>query len=478
MIRTVVATHLSAQDIKHTTVLLNNRTVGYLSSDREVNAVSATHRDVQVIVSLSNQSVYYDPRYNRERLRMWSQAYRELQTGGLKVFPQIINDHRLSAEFLYVFTDKVFLAWQDRSKALYLHRNHKFFRIQPIAKPSGIFPEGWMAHTDFYAFTPRTDDIILRLPSRFPEEFDIDYLEDVLSETNQLSVTMNELTGQLRSYRRTYDQSWLGIQVKRIEHNAVIEKTGDTGNQDFTRLIDRSKASRVRFSQELLPAEAIADKHHYMQGAEWKKNSRETGDPRRGNVRKTNFVPKRAYRPETGPINRQEQKEAIRRLENQRKRKDKMLDNLQSFSFEPYIDKGKKQIKRIFYRNPNEPWLGHLSLLATILVVVLILVGLIKLIGGGDKSENETTGTTVSTATADPEDIDVSAYKKTLEVQIIVKASNLQIRSKPEREAPLVATVSRGDKVIQLSEVYDGWVLVRVDESKIEGFVYADYLLE
>ena len=119
---------------------------------------------------------------------------------------------------------------------------------------------------------------------------------------------------------------------------------------------------------------------------------------------------------------------------------------------------------------------GVLNLLATYVIVFVFLFG--RMIGSRDENTREIAvqETTFETKIMQIDDEVIPPDSALLEIDITVKANNLQIRQKPDADSAIVATVQRGAKLTQLSEPESNWVFVRLADGKTVGYAYADSL--
>lgn len=496
MIKSVFTAHLSEYDKKDLTLLINDRSIGSLSPENKTNFVLTSSRDVHMISGFSNQSTYYDPRFNSDRIYLWNQAFKEMQSQGLKAFPNFIDDHHIYSEYLYLFSSEIFIGWQDRKNGLYLFRNGKLFRLQPTILPPNVFDPDWMQHTDFYSFVPKTSDIIFSISEKVFERLDATKAEKILQENVQLTISMSSILNLLRTYDRKLDLSWIGFEFERIEKNLFTRDIeGDLsyvdgqsrlsqGKRDFTRLINSSRVSRVKDGQRLIPAPRLtvsrSDKADRVnsrlnRGKQTKHNHLNLEETRSlARSAKTS----RQFALEEDRLTRQKN---LKRLENQRPHSDIMWDNVRSFSFEPIINNLKSAVKNFFSLIPHKPVLS--KFLATSIVLVIIV--LFTLIGSaiGSKSKNAIVDTPTETTPFITRKIGrneevVPPESTSLEVDLTVKANNLQVRQAPRSDAPIVAFLQRGAKVTQLSEPNNNWVFIRLADGKTVGYAYAKSLLD
>jgi len=74
-----------------------------------------------------------------------------------------------------------------------------------------FFDDEWMRHTDFYSFAPKTDDLVFSISYKVFEQIDPSKAERIFQDNVQLSNSMSEMIGLLRTYEQKLDLSWLGF---------------------------------------------------------------------------------------------------------------------------------------------------------------------------------------------------------------------------------------------------------------------------
>lgn len=479
MIKSVFAAHLSEQDKQDLTLLFNDRSLGSLSDEDKSNFVLTASRDIHMICGFSNQSVYYDPRFNQDRIRLWVQIFREMQSRGLKIFPKFINNHRIYTEYLHVFNSEVFIGWQDRKHGLYLLRKNRLFRLQPTTLPKNVFNPEWMRHADFYSFRVKEKDIVFSISEKVFSRLNPQEIEKFFLEKNNLSTIMSEIINKLKVYDRDLDLSWFGFQIDRLDKNIFVDEDRSylKTQNDFTTLINSSRVSRVRDGQTLIPAvnprtqqassslyqdtdEILTDQETLITSKSPKKVST------RDNLnRKISDRRHRLYN--------------LEKLEQSRTENDAFWDDIKSFSFEPIINNFKKAWKNIFNFIPNQPTLSKLIIITAILLIILFVFLVGRAIGSksGQVVETEAEDTTFETRMMEVDDEVKPPNVALIEVELTVKANNLQVRQEPKIDAAIVATLQRGAKITQLSEPENNWVYVRLADGNTFGYVYAESLL-
>ena len=494
MIKSVFTAHLSKYDKKDLTLLINDRSIGSLSPENKSNFVLTSSRDVHMVSGFSNQSIYYDPRFNSDRIYLWNQAFKEMQSQGLKAFPNFIDDHHIYSEYLYLFSSEIFIGWQDRKNGLYLFRNGSLFRLQPTILPSNVFDPDWMQYTDFYSFIPKTSDIVFSISEKVFERLDAAKAEKILQDNVQLTTSIGGILNLLRTYDRKLDLSWIGFEFERIEKNMFTKEIDlsyidgqsrlSQRSRDFTRLINSSRVSRVKDGQRLIPApKPIGNRSSRSDQANSRLNRNKQMNHNQLNLEISQSVSGAAKSSRKSPLkeDRLTRQRNLEKLENQRPQSDIMWDNVRSFSFEPIINNLKSAVKNFFSLIPHKPVLSKFVATSIILVVIVLFT----LIGSAIGSKSETDSVDTSTETTpfvtrkigENEEV-VPPDSATLEVDITVKANNLQVRQAPRSDAPLLASLQRGAKVTQLSEPNNNWVFIRLPDGKTVGYVYAKSLLD
>ena len=103
MIRTLVTAHINSLDLHELTIQINDRSLGYLTAQKQQNYVASTNRRVQMITGIRSdrldQNLIVE---SRDMLRKWSAVFRELQIYGLDILPAILKREKLHAEFLFL----------------------------------------------------------------------------------------------------------------------------------------------------------------------------------------------------------------------------------------------------------------------------------------------------------------------------------------------------------------------------------------
>ena len=478
MIKSVFAAHLSEKDKQDLTLLIDDRPLGSLSEEDKSNFVLTASRDVHTMSGFSNRSFYYDPRFNKDRIRLWAQIFREMQSRGLKILPDFIKNHHIYTEFLYLFNSEIFIGWQDRTQGLYLWRKNRLFRLQPTILPNNIFDAEWMNHADFYSFNLKQGDMVFSISEKIFSRLNPNKIEDYFNGKANLPTIINEIISKLRVYYDDLDLTWFGFQVERLDKNIFAEENQShlRKKNDFTNLINSSRVSRVKDGQELIPAPKIkpSDTNYNFQDTdeiliEYKLNEEQ----------KSSTEMKSKFKNNQKVSDRDHRLYNLEKLEKRRTENDVFWDDVKSFSFEPIIQNFKKAMNNIFNFIPDQPVLSKLIVTAAVLLIILFVFMLGRTIGSNNTQVEETQvqESTFETRKMKLDDEVKAPDSALIEVEITVKANNLQVRQEPKTDAAIVATVQRGSKITQLTEPENNWVYVRLSDGKTFGYVYAESLL-
>lgn len=482
MIKSVFTAHLTELDKQDLTLLFNERSLGFLSAEDKANFVLTATRDVHMVTGFSNQSHYYDPRFNQDRIRLWNQAFKEMQAYGIKAFPKFIEDHHIYAEYLYIFSAEIFIGWQDRKNGLYLWRNHELYRLQPTVMPANIFDQDWMQHTDFYSFVPKPNDVVFSISERVFTRLDGKKIDMLFSGKDKLASIISKIMDHFRIYNDNADLTWFGFEIERLDKN--IFKYSDQSRlkriSDFTRLINSSRVSKVKDGQKLIPAPKsykIASQPSNRTGQQ--ERQARPALKARPVSKKTDQGQGKDFVDRLAPqYNREARRKNIEKLEKRVSDRDRLWDEIRSYSFDPIIKNFKKTVANLFNLIPEKPLLSKMmaSSIILILIVFVFLVG--RAIGSKSSTDIETVteSSSFETRLMDKDDKVKPPDSALLEIDLTIKANNLQVRQEPRSDSAIVATVQRGAKVTQMSEPDNGWVYVRLADGKTFGYAYADSL--
>lgn len=477
MIRSTVTAHLAETDRSELTLQLNDRDIGVLATQEQRHYVMSGNRRVQLIAGLQT-----DPEdqasvmSTRALLRHWLMSFRELQINGLGRLPVIIERNRLSADFLLLMDSELILVWCPSKYGVYLHRGQHLYRQQPTFPPANGPFATFCRQLDFYAFRPREGDDLLIIDPSFIDLFDPYDLEDLLGDIHQINVAMTELTRLAYSYGRDADTTWFSAQIQRLdadlellspESRERVAGRREPGRQtgSWSRQLQLSKVvplldGNVRISPAGLDRRPGRDQTTAARSGPqppafttvWSRDEQEAGPmpikSRSGGRQDRNREGSDLYPPKTG-----------------------VMDRVKGWSPEGIKLKILKLHRRLTRLVPGSRGLSLLAYVAMWLVVLVILVAIIMSFGGSRKNkqtdEDKPKVTSQETSNESP--------KTEFEIDVIVKASGLRVVSSPGGEE-LVASVTRGDRVTQLTSPRDGWILIRLADGR-SGYVPESLLL-
>ncbi len=475
MIRSTLTAHLADADRRGLTLQVNDRDIGVLASQEQRHYVMSGNRRVQLIAGLATDPE--DPASvlsTRALLRHWLVSFRELQINGLSRFPLIAERNRLDADFLLLMDAERVTIWTDPPYAVYLHRGHHLYRQQPTYPPGH---PSLMAFNrmDFYAFRPREGDDLLIIDPAFIDLFEAQDLEDLLADIHQINVAMTELTRLATSYGRDVDTSWFSAQIQKLEKD--LEMFSAESRERF--------AGRRGSERDPIPWQNQLTLSKVVPLLDGNVRIDPPGYQGQGQGRLAPPAAKKQPKPPQFTSVWQDSQEERRRMPLQgedrvRRERKPMPDPYQTRG--GFLDRVKHWntdgIKRrlagwhhrLTHLVPGSRGLSLLTYLAIWLVILVIFVTLFVSVKGkrGQKeTEPDRPKVTSPSETETP--------KTDFEIDIVVKANSLRVLAEPEGEE-LVGTVTRGDRLVQLTHAEDGWVLVRLLDGRT-GYVPEALLL-
>lgn len=466
MIRTLVTAHINSLDLHELTIQINDRSLGYLTAQKQQNYVASTNRRVQMITGIRSdrldQNLIVE---SRDMLRKWSAVFRELQIYGLDILPAILKREKLHAEFLFLIHDEVVIALLSRQWGLYLQRGGRLYRQQPAVPDSEVIPAGFMKQADYYAFVPREGDIILALDPSFIDMFEPEGLEEILADPRQMTVKMSELTALAAAYGYASDHTWIGFQVARIEQpmhakKSTLQKIPVT-REYLSKVIPVSGGNRLAvqgYREEEIEEQRLLllgdSNYPRLSGGHRIGEEEEVPEPER--------IKGRSSRPSSAQA-QMEHEENI-----------SVIDRIKLMEFDKTKSIWNKFVHKITHLFPTSRSLSVLALIAMVLIILVLLIASVQIFRGGDDTPKETTaGPTISEPVNGNE---VTTVATDFEIRITVKAQSMQIMASPG-ETELVATAVRGDVVYQLTQAdLDGWVMIRLSDGRT-GYVPLSVLI-
>ncbi len=474
MIRTLVTAHINSLDLHELTIQINDRSLGYLTAQKQQNYVASTNRRVQMISGIRSDRLDQESIVqSRDMLRKWAAVFRELQIYGLDVFPAILKREILHADFIFLICDEIVIALVSRYLGLYLHRNGKLYRQQPAVIDAAVIPSSFMPAADYYAFVPAEGDVLLALDPNFVDLFEPQGLEEILSDPRQITVQMSELNNLASAYGYSSDHTWVGFKVTRIERSLHTNRTRlqkiPTSKEYLSRVIPISGSNHLVLEGRRVTTSDNEDKKVHVPSDSY--FPRFSGVHSLGGSRKEH-MPSKIKAQESDPNYERRPSSVHAQIEHETNIG--FLDRLKILEFKRCKRMWNSFIYRLTHLFPSS---RPLSLLALISIILVILVMSILLFSSlKDDKVNQQNGDVpkVSQPLIDADDNEVLATD--FEIKLTVKAQSMQIMAVPG-STELVATTTRGDTVWQLTkEDKDGWVMVRLADGRT-GYVPLTVLL-
>lgn len=479
MIRSTVTAHLAETDRSELTLQLNDRDIGVLATQEQRHYVMSGNRRVQLIAGLlTDPEDHAHVLSTRAMLRHWLISFRELQINGLSRLPVIIERNRLAADFLLLMDSEIVLVWCQPQFGVYLHRGHHLYRQQPTYPPEQGACAAFCPKLDFYAFRPREGDDLLVIDPSFIDLFDPADLEDLLADIHQINVAMTELTRLAYSYGRDADTTWFSAQIQRLDTDLELLSAESRERVSGRRETGRRTVSWINHLQ-LSKVVPLLDGNIRIQPAGLDRYAGRSAPP-----------PARGYGPqppEFQTVWRQSGEENSRLSikgrtggqEGRRKRGESdpyeprsgWMDRVKHWNTEGIRSRFIRFHRKLTHLVPGSRGLSLLAYVAIWMVVLVLLVSAFYALKRGGKEEDPKEERPKVTG----QDSLTETPKTEFEIDIIVKASSLRVVSEPGGEE-LVASVTRGDHVTQLTGPRDGWILIRLEDGR-SGYVPESLLL-
>lgn len=484
MLRAIMTSHISENDLSVLTLQMNGTMIGHLDPNEATNRVISSNREVHLASGYYSSGDHRQERkYILEQNRLFGEFFSDLQTQGLAAIPELADKYQADAAFLLIAAADMVLIWQDRQKGVYLSRNKKLYRLQPVLRPEDLWAEDWMTYGDFYAFSPKDGDFLIFLSPEFIDQFNTTHLEEVFSSGQQVFTIMKGLVNLGKTYGFDFEQSWFALEIQRVEANRIYKGHSEENLSEevrrisraehFSKAVQRSKASRVIQGQELiLPKDT---RKRTMARRLPQKTPPAANRPQLGSLR--------GSKQETEPIDllneryKQERESTHRAFEARRKPMDEYFEKVREWRIEPLLEKIKQLVKKFFNLWPDQKFYSRFF--ATSLLVLFVLLAAL-FIKEGKKVDKSKLSLEESSRETQEEVPHSDAFAEipaetNLEIATVVKVNNLQIRQAKDSTSALLASVKRGEVVIQLTPEISGWIYVRTEDGT-EGYVYAEYL--
>lgn len=425
MIRTALTISLDPTTASHTSYIINGAHLGYLAPSSQKNHVQTSNRALQMVAAFkANLSEQGSATRQRERLNQWQLFTRELQQHGSQNLNTLMTQYQVFPDLVICLDEKWLRVWQNRATGLFLVRNQTIRLLDPLEITETGLPAEWQARMSFYALKIEPDDYYLFLQSDTFQAFSPGEAVTILTGLRQLPAKMSELNQTARDRRQRLNETWLAMQVLRLEPDAEHAPTlsDQVGRfwQSWRKAMNRNEHESPEEQQSTGP---IIDR---AAGTEIAGDYAQPVDDR--------------YR----------------------------LDN-----------ETPEQVSNWRHR-----WLG--LLLAGVGLLLLVMILSIFVFPGKEPgpstslttaSTSQTTPTTTQTTTTAPSPTPQATPTPKAAVKMKVSTSQLNIRQKPDKTAKLVTTLRKGDKVTLLGEPANGWVQVELADGR-KGYAWYAYLVK
>ncbi len=482
MIRSTLTAHLAEIDRQELTLQINDRDIGLLASQHQRYYVMSGNRRVQMIAGLLTQR--NDPSSvssTRALLRLWLMTFRDLQINGLARFPKCVESRDLDADFVLLMDAHRVFVWSHRNQGVYLLRGKHLYRQQPTYVPGHDVLRVFGSHLDFYAFRPHEGDDLLIIDPSFIDLFDCADLESMFTDIRQVNIAMTELMRLAANYGYTSDKTWFSAQIQKLESEPEVlsadsrgrvagrrSREGDAG--PWLRRIRWSKVVPLSDGNMLIVAPEI-ERYKMQRNTTQPEISRQPKPPRftsqsdRESTRRTEKV----------DIVESDARSRSRRSKGEIAetygRKVTWLDRIKEWNVDGLRDRIVGLNRKLMNLIPSSRGLSILAYIVILLIILVIFVAIFSSIRGGRGSTETQEEEKPKISTVDNGD----QPKIDFEIDVEVRANSLLIVAAPNSDE-LVATVGRGEHVVQLTNPKDGWVMVRTADNRV-GYVPEALLL-
>lgn len=448
MIRTTITAHIPSASLKELTFQINDRSLGGLALQRQHNYVMTGNRRVQMVTGIMTDRKRPNAiAEDKHQLRLWESCFRELQTGGLAVFPSAAEREHLRADFLILIDEARFVCYTAPRFGLYLNRAGRLFRVQPIDMPAGA-PRFF--GLDLYSFDIEAGDNVLVLAPEFVDLFDAGELIETFSALRQVSTVMAKLSDLAETYGEGLVKPWLAFHIQRTQEDQSTDGLGLKSKRQFPGNLPKSKVVRLENGNIFIPVKAAppepkqkpSDKIHLVEpeptqirleskNGSYPSGSRTLAESERGTTR---------------------------------------LDRLKTKDMASFGRDGGGLVKRLMNLFPGQVLLSRIVFFALLLLLLLLVAAGGRALIARNRRQTAPTAPTVLVVTPESGE-SVVTLSTDYEIEWEVDVNSLTVYHEGGG-GRLLGTVKRGDLIWKLSEPVDGWVLIRLEDGRI-GYVYA-----
>lgn len=475
MIRSTLTAHLAEIDRQELTLQINDRDIGLLATQHQRHYVMSGNRRVQLIAGLQTQrDNAASVSATRALLRLWLMTFRDLQINGLSRFPQAVETHELDADFLLLMDSNRIFIWCRRDQGVYLLRGKHLYRQQPTYPPPHDLLRSFCSHLDFYAFRPREGDDLLVIDPSFIDLFDYEDLETMFNDIRQMNVAMTELTRLAAHYGYQMDTTWFSAQIQKLEPEPELlsadsrevvagRRTRSERSRPWINRIQWSKVVPLTDGNVLVipPDLRSRSREDLTNNASLSKNPRPPQFTTQ--LDRERELPKQVNLEDVDSKYRS--RGSKRDISEPFEEKSTWLDRVKEWNADGLRERVVNFNRRLMRLVPSSRGLSILAYICIWLVVLVILVAIFMSIRGGRNNGGAQDGTKPKISA--PQNSD--QVKIDFEIDVEVRASSLRIVAAPNSDE-LVATVQRGERVVQLTNAKDGWILIKMADGRM-GYV-------
>lgn len=416
MIRTTTTLSICARDAQDTSYLINGTLLGMLSSASQQTHVQTNNRPLQLAVAIKNVDIGSPSSLvkHQQMVSAWKDFQHILARKGSSNLNSLLQQYHMLPEWLICIDDQRLQAWLPSEIGFYMLRNGQLNRLLPAASREPA-PANDVAQPDnkhYYSINVRHKDQCYLLPPTLQNFYSPGEAAEILRGLRQMPAKISELfsTAHLRGF--TEENTWLGLQISRLEEDQLLDEKHSPTIKVRLPLIARLFSNTIKIESEESASEAVG----------------QTGTQ----------------------ITIQPQNKIIANW----------ITKISASHFLPYF------------------LVGGASLLLIIFAIVLFLIipGAKPAENPTDTSASETVNTTVAT-TLDNISTETLPTATTGQPELVVTAVKLNLRAEPSREAALLTTFVKNDKLFKLGEPVEGWIKVGTLDGQV-GYVYSIYVSE
>ncbi len=482
MIRSTLTAHLADIDRQELTLQINDRDIGLLASQHQRYYVMSGNRRVQMIAGLLTQrDVPASVSSTRALLRLWLMTFRDLQINGLARFPQCVESRGLDADFILLMDAHRVFVWCQRDQGVYLLRGKRLYRQQPTFPPQHEVLRSLGGSLDFYAFRPNEGDDLLIIDPTFIDLFDCADLEAMFTDIRQVNVAMTELMRLASHYGYVSDKTWFSAQIQKLEPEPEVLSADSRGRAAGRRTRENGAGSwlrRIRWSKVvpladgnvlILPPEL--ERYRVRRDVKPVVDSNQPKPPRfttysgRESARQLDKVD--IVESDSRSRSRRPKDEVVEHYG----RKVTWLDRVKEWNVDGLRDRLVCFNRKLMNLIPSSRGLSILAYIVIWLIILVMIVAIVASIKGARANTDPQHEDKPKVSSVDKSD----QPKIDFEIDVEVRANSLRVVAAPNSDE-LVATVSRGEHVTQLTNPKDGWVMIRTADDRV-GYVPETLLL-